>query len=55
MAVKDKSRRDGSRRRCLLCGHPKAEHRGDLPCTVPKCLCEQYQPALSVEKATKPA
>lgn len=54
MASKDRSRHDGMRRRCLGCGHPKVEHRGNgQPCTVPKCVCEEYKAARSVEETPK--
>lgn len=40
---------DGTRRRCLTCGHPKVEHRDHTPCTVPKCLCSGYRSPLPSE------
>lgn len=39
---RDMKRIDGSRKRCLGCGHPKAEHHGPGGCTVPKCVCALY-------------
>ena len=33
---------DGGRQRCVNCGHPRVEHRGELGCTVPKCACVDY-------------
>jgi hypothetical protein len=54
MARRDRSRDDGGRKRCLMCGHPKLEHRGGVECTVPKCICEEYTAALSVGEAPKP-
>ncbi|HEX5630042.1 MAG TPA: hypothetical protein VFY15_00135, partial [Acidimicrobiia bacterium] len=32
---------DGNRQRCLVCGHPRKEHRGP-DCSVPKCPCVDY-------------
>jgi hypothetical protein len=29
--------------RCVECGHPRAEHKGEIGCTVPKCGCVDYQ------------
>jgi len=37
---------DGSRRRCTRCGHPQLEHHRDEACTVPKCECDSYEPAV---------
>ena len=54
MARRDRTRNDGSRKRCLMCGHPKLEHRAGVECTVPKCICEQYTAALSVGEASNP-
>jgi len=34
---------DGGRQRCVVCGHPRVEHRQSLGCTVPKCACDDYQ------------
>ena len=50
MASKPERRIDGSRRRCLICGHPQAEHRtSERRCTVPKCVCETYKTPLPAE------
>jgi hypothetical protein len=54
MAGTDRNRHDGSRRRCLMCGHPKVEHWGDEKCTVPKCLCGEYKGATLVGEAPRP-
>lgn len=32
---------DGNRQRCMVCGHPRKEHR-ENDCSVPKCPCNSY-------------
>lgn len=39
---------DGTRRRCMECGHPRVEHRGPRGCTVPNCACDEYSPPPSL-------
>ena len=43
-------RSDGSRRRCLTCGHPEVEHRQPEGCWVPSCLCDTYTAPLEEHK-----
>jgi hypothetical protein len=50
MANKVNKHIDGSRKRCLECGHPRREHRQSAECTVPKCACERYSPLLALEQ-----
>jgi hypothetical protein len=52
MAAKEKRKHDGSRHRCMRCGHPKVEHRMTDGCTVPKCVCGVYQSSVNIEVET---
>lgn len=39
--------------RCSHCGHPQREHRGQNPCSVPKCACSGYLARESGSARTK--